>query len=155
MSALVYGAESEVIMKNRATQLMAHHIQMIPVTADLSHLFAVNAALEAGQIVSLPADRIYGSQKCVDCLFFGETASFPMGGFALATRKMVEALAVFVMKEGYRSYHIHVRPVTYDRQAPRNEQVAQLAQHFVSEMETILRRYPTQWYNYYDIWKEK
>ena len=155
MNALVYGAESEVIMKNRAAQLSAHHIRMIPVAPDMSHLFALNAALEAGDIVSLPADRIHGSQKSVDCLFFGRRAQFPMGGFALAAQKGVEALSVFVMKEGYRAYHVYVQPVTYDRTARRSEQVAQLAQHFVGNLEGVLRRYPTQWYNYYDLWREE
>ena len=78
-----------------------------------------------------------------------------MGGFALAVRKGVGALAVFVMKEGYRTYRILVRPLQYDTQSGRSEQVVQLAQNYVAELESVLRRNPTQWYNYYDLWTER
>ena len=155
MHALVYAAETETIMRNRQERLSRHQIRMIPVREDLSHLFSMNAALEAGDIVSLPADRIYGSSKSVECLFFGKKADFPMGGFALAVRKRVGALAVFVMKEGYRTYRILVRPLQYDTQSGRSEQVVQLAQNYVAELESVLQRYPTQWYNYYDLWTER
>ena len=126
---------------------------MIPVKEDLSHLFALNAAIDKGEIVSMPADRIFGSQKSVDCHFFGATARFPLGGFAMAVQKNVPVLAVFVMKEGMRKYHAYVQEITCDTQVGKREQMAQLAQSFAERLEAIVRRYPTQWFNYYDFWK--
>jgi predicted LPLAT superfamily acyltransferase len=29
----------------------------------------------------------------------------------------------------------------------------QLAQAFATQLEDIVRRYPTQWFNYFDFWK--
>jgi predicted LPLAT superfamily acyltransferase len=32
--------------------------------------------------------------------------------------------------------------------------MAQMAQNFADRLETIVRRYPTQWFNYFDFWEQ-
>jgi predicted LPLAT superfamily acyltransferase len=32
--------------------------------------------------------------------------------------------------------------------------MSQLAQHFATQLEDIVRHYPAQWFNYYDFWKQ-
>ena len=140
-NALVYAGETATVMENRQKMLSQNNMSMIPVREDMSHLFALNNAIDNGEIVSMPADRIFGSQKAVECQFFGEKARFPMGAFALASKKNVPMLAVFVMKESYKTYHAYVRGI-------RN------AQDFADNLEEIVKRYPTQWFNYFDFWKQ-
>ena len=152
--ALVYAGETATVMENRQKVLSQNNIQMVPVKEDLSHLFALNAALDNGDIVSMPADRIFGSQKSVACQFFGAKANFPLGAFALAVQKDVPVLAVFVMKDGMKKYHAFVQEVVCDHQASKREQMAQLAQSFAECSEAVVRRYPTQWFNYFDFWKQ-
>ena len=152
-NALVFAGETDTVMENRQRLLSQNNMSMILVKPDLSHLFALNAALDNGEIVSMPGDRIFGSQKTVDCEFFGATAHFPMGGFALAVQKEVNVLAVFVMKEGMRTYHAFVRAIQCDRMANKREQIKQLAQEFATQLEAIVRHYPTQWFNYFDFWR--
>ena len=153
-NALVYAGETATVMENRQRILSQNNMSMIPVKEDLSHLFALNAALDNGEMVSMPADRIFGSQKSVECQFFGTKANFPLGAFAMAVQKNVPMLAVFVMKEGMKRYHAYVQEVTCDPQANKREQMAQLAQSFATRLEGIVRRYPTQWFNYYDFWEQ-
>ena len=153
-NALVFAGETATVMENRQRILSQNNMSMIPVKEDLSHLFAVNAALDNGEIVSMPADRIFGSQKSVECQFFGATARFPLGAFAMAVQKDVPMLAVFVMKEGMKKYHAYVREIQCDKHANKREQMNQLAQNFATELENIVRRYPTQWFNYFDFWKQ-
>ena len=153
-NALVFAGETATVMENRQRLLSQNNMSMILVKPDLSHLFALNAALDNGEIVSMPGDRIFGSQKTVDCQFFDATAHFPMGGFALAVQKEVKVLAVFVMKEGMRTYHAYVRSVECDRTLNKREQIKQLAQAFATQLEDIVRSYPTQWFNYFDFWKQ-
>ena len=152
-NALVYAGETATVMENRQRVLSLNNIKLIAVKEDLSHLFALNAALDNGDIVSMPADRIFGSQKNIECQFFGSKAKFPMGGFAMAVQKEVAVLAVFVMKESMKTYHMFIREIKCDRQANKREQMAQLAQSFAVQLEDIVRRYPTQWFNYFDFWK--
>jgi predicted LPLAT superfamily acyltransferase len=53
-----------------------------------------------------------------------------------------------------KKYHAYVKEIVYDRQASKREQMAQLAQRFAEQLESIVRLYPTQWFNYYDFWKQ-
>ena len=140
-NALVYAGETATVMENRQKMLSQNNMSMIPVKEDMSHLFLLNNAIDNGEIVSMPADRIFGSQKAVECQFFGEKARFPMGAFALATKKNVAMLAVYVMKESYKTYHAYVRRI-------------QNAQDFADNLEEIVKKYPTQWFNYFDFWKQ-
>lgn len=152
--ALVYAGESATVMNERGKQFVGSNIHMIPVQADMSHLFLINKALDDGDIVSMPSDRCFGSAKSVECQFFGATARFPLGPFATAVQKEVPALAVTVMKTERRSYTAFVRPLDCDRTMPRRQQMAALAQDFATTLEEIVRQYPHQWYNYYEFWED-
>jgi predicted LPLAT superfamily acyltransferase len=67
----------------------------------------------------------------------------------------LDVLAVNVMKESSKRYRIYVTPLDYDKQASRREQTAQLLHSYVAELERLLALYPTQWYNYFDFWKDE
>lgn len=151
---LAYAGETETIMENRKRVFAEHNVEMIIVKEDLSHLFALNAVFDNGDIVSMMADRVFGSQKTVECQFLSKTTHFPIGPFSVAVQKSAPVLAVFVMKESMRKYRIFIKRINYDVTANKREQIAQLAQNFVSTLEEILRQYPTQWFNYYDFWKQ-
>lgn len=153
-NALVFGGETETVMENRQRVWAQNNVRMVPVRDDLSHLFLLNTALDDGEIVSMPADRIFGSQKSAECQFLGQTARFPLGAFAMAVQKDVDVISVFVMKEGLRKYRIYLRELHHDKSLSKREQMSQLAQNFATELETIVRRYPTQWFNFYDFWKQ-
>ena len=152
---LVYGGEKESVMVNRDRMFSLSRIHMIPVSEDGSHLFEINAALSAGDIVSIPADRIWGSPKSVSVKLMGKEARLPMGPFRVAVLLEQKVLAVHVMKESARGYRIYVTPLAYAADAPREEQLRQLAKSYAAEIERILSLYPTQWYNYYDFWNDE
>ena len=61
-------------------------------------------------------------------------------------------LAVNVMKQSSTQYVIYVKPLDYDKQAPRKTQIEQLARGYATELERMLHLYPIQWYNYFDYW---
>ena len=151
-NALVFGGEKATVMKGRQKALSEHNIRMIPVREDMSHLFIVNEALSNNEIMSMPADRIVGSAKVVKVNFFGETASLPAGPFSVATMNGLDALAVNVMKISAKRYKVYVTRLSYDTQAPRKQQMQQLANCYVEELERRVRQYPSQWFNFYNFW---
>jgi len=158
INALVYGGETETMQTNRAKILNNNNINLIPVRNDMSHLFAINAALQNGQIVSMPCDRNYGSAKSVECDFLRGRAGFPLGAFALAASFDVEVLAIFCMKVSTKKYKIFVRPVgdaaSGETAGDRRQKVENLVRAYAGELEDIVTQYPAQWFNYYDFWKE-
>ena len=145
MNVLVYAGETATVMANRQRMFELDNVTMVPVSEDMSHLFKLNYALSEGEIASLPADRLFGSSKAVRCSFLGADASFPAGPFTLARSREVNALAAFCIKTGLRSYKVIMRPVSGDS-------VKSMAQAFAKEVESVVRQWPDQWYNFYDFW---
>jgi predicted LPLAT superfamily acyltransferase len=160
-NALIFAGESQAVMEGRTQAFEATNIRMVPVAADMSHIFTLSNALSDGEIVSMPGDRIFGSQKAVTCDFLGAKAQFPLGPFALAVQRDVPVLTVFVMKESTWQYRIlihRLEPAARDTStlapgAARKAKMEALARSYAAQLEAVVRRYPTQWYNYYDFWQ--
>lgn len=154
INALVFAGETSTVMKNRDRIFERTNINMIPLMPDLSHIFAINSALNAGEVVSMPADRCHGSEKHIDCEFFGVDARFPAGPFITIERKGVSAAVLFVMREKGLTYKFF----SYKLELPkdlkgRDERTKYLAGEYARVLERMVRQYPTQWYNFYDFWK--
>lgn len=152
-NALVYGGEKASVMEGRKKKLDRHNIRMIPVMPDMSHLFLVNEALANQEIVSMPADRIVGSPKSIEVTFLRAKARLPMGPFMVATMRGFDALAVNVLKTSAKKYTVYVSRLSYDKLAPRKQQLQQLADSYAAELERRVRQYPDQWYNFYEFWE--
>lgn len=165
-NALVFSGEAQTVMENRNRILSENNIRMIPVSGDLSHVYLMNEALAGGEIVSIPADRVFGSPRYVECRLLGATVHLPLGPFALALQRQVPAVTMFVMKESaysYTAYVSRVQPDEHELQAlkmqgggrvTRQQQATLLANAFARELEAVLRRYPEQWFNYFDFWQD-
>ena len=153
LHALVFFGEKQSVMNNRSQMFADKNIHMIPIKDDMSHLFLIESALQKGDIVSMPVDRIFGSQKSVSVNLLGSEVKLPLGPFSVATMRGLHVLAVNVMKYSAKSYKIYVKPLDYDKQAPRKRQIEQLAHGYVTELERMLKMYPTQWFNFFDYWK--
>ncbi len=153
-NALVYFGEKEEVMHNREKLFTNSNIRMIPLKADLSHLFLINSALAEGETVSIPADRIWGSKRCIEMEFLGKIAKFPLGPFQTITTREVEALVVHVVKTSFKKYRIIVTPLPYDHNASKREQVELLAKGYIAELEKVVKKYPCQWFNFFDFWQQ-
>lgn len=151
-NALVFGGEKESVMANRSKLFDENNIRMIPMKADMSHLFVIDAAISNGEILSMPADRIFGSQKGFEIDFFGEKAKFPQGPFIMAAVRNVPMLFVAVMKKGGKHYHITIHKIEVPESGNSKARAKMLASEYVKLLETIVRKYPVQWYNYFDFW---
>lgn len=152
-NALVFGGEKESVMANRNRMFREKNIRMIPMSSDMSHLFVVDRALADGEILSMPADRVFGSPKSFPIDFFGEKARFPQGAFLLAAMREVPMLFVSVMKTGPRAYGITVRRITDCADGTARERALYMARQYVGLLEETVRRHPAQWYNYFDFWQ--
>lgn len=152
-NALVYGGEAQTVMQNRQRILTQHNIRMIPIREDMSHLFAMSNALADGESVSIPADRIFGSPRHVECPLFGKAAKLPLGPFAIATQREVPVIAINVMKESAKKYHIYIKQLEAEEPTAK-ERAQDLARLYAQNLESTIKDYPTQWFNYYEFWDE-
>lgn len=153
-NALVFGGEKESVMANRSRLFDSNNIRMIPMMPDMSHLFVINQAITDGEIISMPADRVFGSQKTFEIEFLNQKARFPQGPFTLAAMRDVPMLFVSVMKQNAKTYHITVSRIDCDTEGTTKERAARLAGQYVEMLENTVKTHPAQWYNYYDFWTE-
>lgn len=151
--ALVFSGEKASVMTNRSRMFQRTNIHMIGLREDMSHLFEMYQVLREGNILSMPADRVFGSKKHVTVNLFGSDAHLPEGPFKVAVLCQMQVLTINVMKSGWRRYTIYVKPLKYDG-STRDKGMDELAREYAGALETTVRRYPTQWYNYFELWQQ-
>ncbi|MBO4447770.1 MAG: acyltransferase [Bacteroidales bacterium] len=153
---LVYAGETEQMMKGRSSIFSKRNVVMVPVREDMSHIFTMNEALANGNIACMPADRLFGSQKSLRVRFFGQDVSLPAGPFTLAAARNARAYALFVMKDSMRTYHVYHKwlPDISKSDLSRNGKLELMATSFAGLLEEMVRKYPYQWFNFYDFWNE-
>lgn len=150
---ILYGGEAEVFQKLRTDLFKEKNISPIILNEDGSFIFEINAALQKGGIVSMPADRTVGKSKEFTTDFLGHEATFPLGVFQIAATLEVPVLTIFVVKEKFKTYKVYIDELVIDRDTHNKvERANALGKEYVSNLEKILRNYPSQWYNFYMFW---
>lgn len=156
-NTLIFSGETETVLRNRKRMFSQNNIRLIGIKPDMSHLFIINNALRNGEIMSMTADRIFGSPKSVICRFLGEEAKFPMGPFILAIQREIPIITIFVMKESVKRYKVFIREIELTKEEcnyPNKKKIECLAKKYAEHLEYIIREYPTQWFNYFEFWEQ-
>jgi len=153
MNAITFPDEKASVRSNRDRMLEVNNIRLI--SADgLDWLFTLNAALSDGEIVSIHADRLFGSSKSLKVTILGAEAQIPMGPFNLAASRDLPVTASFCMKTGFRSYEaLQYRLDTPEMDSmPKTEKMDYLAARYASVVNEVLSKWPLQWYNFFEFW---
>lgn len=153
-NVLVFGGEKAALMAYRSHSFGDMNVRMIPVGAGEDHSTDIADALERGEVVSAFADRFFNPNKVVESTLHGHPVLLARGPFALAVTRGIDVIMLSAMKEADGSYSAYFKALTYDRSLPKKEQRRQLADAYMAEVEHLLERYPLQWFNYFDLWKE-
>jgi predicted LPLAT superfamily acyltransferase len=124
-------------------------INLIIIKNDLSHIFEINAALARNELVCFTGDRYFEGVKSLSEKLLGQEALFPAGPFLIASRLQVPVVFVYVMKEPNLHYHLYTR----EAQTKHRDEKG-LLKAYVESVETMLKEYPLQWFNYYDFWNQ-
>ena len=157
IKVLVFGGEKESIRKGRQNLFKNTNVSMIFAEGDgsMAHVFEMNRALDDGEILSMPADRLFGSSKSFIIPFLGEPARFPQGPFMVVASKNVPAIFVAVMREKTKKYRVIVHPLEWkagDLKLPVKKRAEIIARQYAEILENTVKRYPFQWFNFYDFW---
>jgi len=60
---------------------------------------------------------------------------------------------IYCCRTGYRRYRCTFSPSKTYSEGPREVQLAEAAQDFATHLETMIKRHPYQWANFYDLWE--
>ncbi len=132
--------------------------QIIDPTGYLGGTLEMLGALKQGQIVSVMGDRQFGSDKSsarVD--FLGGQVAVPFSAYKLASVTGAPIVVFFSSKAGPKSYRLQLAKVIRVPQLKGRsaETFAPFAQQFADELEDFSRRYPYQFYNFYNLWSSQ
>lgn len=156
INGIVFGGEGKEFQTQRIKSLLRSNINLIPVCNDMSHLFAMKEAIDNGEVITMPCDRLFGSKKHYVANFLGSEAIFPIGTFRLAAQLNAPVLAMFIMKEKGLNYKAYVYPLqVLDNEKSSVIKAEFLAKQYVNVLENTLKKYPEQWFNYYNFWEKE
>ncbi|UOE40843.1 lipid A biosynthesis acyltransferase [Chryseobacterium suipulveris] len=124
-------------------------IKFIFINDDMSHIFAISEALSKNEIICFTGDRYFEGSKFLEAELLGKPAKFPAGPFSIASRLKVPVAFVYVMKEPNLHYHLYARIAEV-----KHRDANGLLNSFVRSLESMLEKYPLQWFNYYDFWDD-
>ncbi|MCG2610972.1 lipid A biosynthesis acyltransferase [Flavobacterium sp. SM15] len=139
--------EHSVIKEYLESVTKKSSIKFIVVKDDLSHIFEINNALANNELICFTGDRYFEGTKSMSETLLGQSANFPAGPFLIASRLKVPVVFVYVMKEPNLHYHLYARMAEVKQ---RDEQG--LLKAYTSSVESMLKKYPLQWFNYFDFW---
>lgn len=128
-------------------------VNVIVIKNDLSHIYAINDALKNNELVCMHADRFIEGNKTLTGRLFGDKARFPMGPFLLAAKFNVPVSFVFAVKETNLHYHFFASEIKEYGHLVKEIRMQQMLDDFAMEMENKVKRYPEQWFNYYNFWE--
>jgi predicted LPLAT superfamily acyltransferase len=131
------------------------HFKFLPLTGSPTDTIPLVAALRRGEIVAMLGDRSYGGPS-TQLPFFGSPAAFPVGAYVMAAIAGAPLIHAFSLRERGGHYRFFGFPPQRFELPMRNERDAYLkkcAAGFAHDLETVVRRDPFQWYNFYPFWE--
>jgi predicted LPLAT superfamily acyltransferase len=130
--------------------------RLLPLTGAPTDVIPLLAALRRGEIVAMLGDRTYHSPS-MPVKFLGGPAAFPVGAYVMAALAGAPLVHVFNLREPGGHYHFFGFPPQHPQMPPHSERDAYLqkcAARFAGDLETILKRDPLQWYNFFPFWEQ-
>ena len=152
INIVMFDGEHQKIKEYLTTITGKNTANIIIIKNDISHIFEIAEALKNNELVCMHADRFVEGNKTIACNFLGEPANFPLGPFLLAAKFKVPVAYVFAMKENTFHYHFFSTDVKDYSVYDKEELISHMLKDFTKEMETKVKAYPEQWFNYYDFW---
>lgn len=122
-------------------------------SSPLAIIEAVNA-LRRNEVLALLGDRD-GSSNTIAMEFFGRQTQVPVGAAYLSLASGAPVIPVFVPLENGRYSTLMDDAISFQGGHGRHgEAIRQGVQRLVAAFERSIRRYPDQWYNFFDFWEQ-
>ncbi len=130
-------------------------VESIDIGSSMATAFRVRAAVDRGRAVALLVDRAYPEDQVV-VSFFGRPTPFLRSPALLARFCSCDILPGFFLRNPDGSYfNIWGEPLRADPSLSPDEDAMRLMTLVAANIEGVIRRYPTQWFNFYRFWAER
>ena len=116
----------------------------------------VMKALRSGELVAISGDRLFNEdQQHLNVSFMGHECRVPKGPYVLAGLTRAPLIPIFGIRLGKLAYRfVALRPINVDlsKRSEREATIKATAQECFDRLESMARRYPEQWYNFFKYW---
>lgn len=103
-------------------------------------------ALIRKEIVGLMADRVMNAKQTVEVNFFNSRVKINQNPFKIAFKSKKTLVTIFMMKTSRQNYTIYLDLI-------QAGSIEEMAQDYAIMLEDMMKKYPEQWYNFYDFFK--
>ena len=111
-------------------------------------------AFAEGRLVALQGDRDF-NEASAEVQLFGAPTRLPTGPFLLARMTRARLQPVFIAYAADRRFEVTLETPIYVAQTDDREGDVRAAMNAWAEiLERSIRRWPTQWYNFHDVWPQ-
>jgi Kdo2-lipid IVA lauroyltransferase/acyltransferase len=119
-----------------------------------SSVLGARAALARNEILAMQGDRSLG-ERTIPVTLFGGRFPVPLGPFLLAYLCDAPLLPCFVLQQGFWRWRLVVGPpIQFPRTGERDTDLAAGAAAYAALLESVVRRHPDQWFNFFDMWPD-
>ena len=113
-----------------------------------------NALLDE-EIVAMMADRAANEKSEIEIDFLGEKARFNKSPFQIAYKMNKPILVYFVIFTGMQKYKVEYLVIELDQSKKENDAIFEALTKYTTLYEEIVKKYPSQWFNFYNFWEKK
>jgi predicted LPLAT superfamily acyltransferase len=149
VNILIFDNEHDQIKSYMDNITGSKKFKLIPIKPDLSHVYMMSEALMRGETICMDADRFLPGNRTIPLSFMGEEALFPIGPFQLVRALKAPYTFVYGVKTGSTHYDFYART---PREVKNFNDIRAMMTDYVSDLESMVRKCPGQWFNYYDFW---
>ena len=147
INVLMLDAEYQEIKQFIDDSTGGSKFNVIAIKNDLSHIIKIKNSLSNNEFIAIHADRTTDSIKNIEIDFFGIPTKFPYGPFLIASKFKVPVVFVFAVKGNENHYSLNCTNPTV------GESPKEIAKKYIAELERMVRKYPEQWFNYYNYFE--
>lgn len=151
VNIVMFDGELQQIKEQLEKAVGSKRFNIIAIKNDLSHVYAINEALQRNEIICMHADRFLPGNRSQAVPFLGKEAQFPVGPFQLIKSFQATYTFVYGIKSSAVHYDFYARPY---RIATKDTKVEDILHAYVTDLEQMVLKHPEQWFNYYDFWAE-
>lgn len=107
-------------------------------------------ALMNKEVIAMMADRVTNPRKVVEVNFLGSKVYINKNPFEIAYRFKKTLVVTFVLLVEEKHYKLVFKKISIDEKS-----LDEIAQEYMNILMQIIRKYPNQWYNFYDFFNPR
>lgn len=158
INVVMYENEKRRLQELLGPILERRSFNIIGIGEGMEHLLEIREALGRGEFVCMHGDRFTEGVKTVETSLMGRKCRLPLGPFILAVKLKAPVSFVFSCKDSSRHYHFYSsEPQVYEGDGTRSAEgnVQGVLDDYTSYLESFMKSYPHQWFNFFPFWNEE